>query len=281
MVNKLLQYDVLEKLGEGARSTIYSVVDPATKKLYAMKHVLRKNDKDARFIEQMQGEFEVSKNFNHPALRKSYDLKVTKNFLFKPTEAFLLMELVDGKPLDEMMPQTLIGVVDAFIRVAGGLQALHQLGYVHCDLKPINILRSRAGEVKLIDFGQTVRTGTVKDRIQGTPDYIAPEQVARKPVTFQTDVFNLGATMYVALTTKPIPTAYTVNKGGDNSFLVHDRIDTPQKLNPTVPTPLSNLIMECIATSPSKRPPGMDQVIQRLELAKHVLMKARNDPIAS
>src|SRR4051812_13003134 len=275
MVQKLLHYDVLEHLGDGARSSIYAVRDPRTGRKYALKHVLRKDDKDIRFIEQMEAEFEVSKLFNHPALRKTYELKFNKSIIpfTKPTEAFLLMELVEGKPLDEAMPRALIDVVDVFIQVAQGLQAMHQLGYVHCDLKPINLLRTSSGEVKIIDYGQTVKIGTVKERIQGTPDYIAPEQVARRAVTPQTDVFNLGATIYWALLGKTIPTLYTVNKGGEHSFLVDARIETPQQLNPTIPPTLSKLVMECISTNPSKRPQSMDSVIQRLEVVKYMLQK--------
>ncbi len=275
---KLLQYDVLERLGEGARSTIYAVRDPATGRKFAMKHVLRKDDKDVRFIEQMQAEFDCSKNFNHPVLRKSFDLKINRPLMgflgmAKPSEAFLLMELVEGKPVDQDMPRHLVEMVDLFIQVAEGLKHMHWLGYVHCDIKPINIMRTAEGQIKIIDFGQSCKAGTIKERIQGTPDYIAPEQVARRPVTAQTDVFNLGASLYWALTAKPIPTLYTTNKRGSTSLLSHDLMETPQQLNPKVPTALSKLIMECIATTPSKRPDSMEDVVRRLELVKHVLLK--------
>jgi serine/threonine-protein kinase len=279
MTQKLLQYDVVGRLGEGARSTIYAVYDPVLKKIYALKHVIRKEDKDQRFIDQVKAEYEVSHNFNHPNLRKSFELKIIKAMLIKDKEAFLVMELFDGKALDERLPGDLVQVVDVFIQAAEGLKVMHQLGYVHCDIKPNNILLNDLGEVKVIDFGQSCKVGTVKERIQGTPDYIAPEQVARKPVTPQTDVFNLGATLYWAMAGKTIPTLYTVNKQGQNSFLLDTRIETPQQLNPRVPTALSNLIMECVATAPAKRPPGMQEVIQRLELAKHILNKQGKKPV--
>jgi serine/threonine-protein kinase len=276
MVQKLLQYDVLDRLGEGAKSTIYAVLDPMTRKTFALKHVVRKEDKDIRYVEQMEQEFEVSRNLNHPVLRKSYDLKISKTLLLRVTEAFLVMELVTGKPLDQDLPRSLLDILDIFIQVADGVRAMHQAGYVHCDIKPINILRDDRGQIKIIDFGQSARAGTVKDRIQGTPDYIAPEQVVRRPVMPQTDIFNLGASLYWALTGRTIPTLYTVNKqGGDNSLLAHDLIQTPLELNPTMPPMLSKLIMECIATSPSKRPASMDEVIQRLELAKHIILKGQ------
>src|SRR5262245_35010246 len=111
MAQKLLHYDVLERLGEGARSTIYSVVDPATKKTYALHHVLRENPKDLRFSEQMEAEFEISRQFNHPNLRKSYELKINKTMLLKVAEAFLLMELVDGRTLDVRPPSNILDVL--------------------------------------------------------------------------------------------------------------------------------------------------------------------------
>jgi serine/threonine-protein kinase len=276
MAEKLLQYDVIDRLGEGAKSFIFLVVDPATRRQYALKHVTRVDPKDIRFIEQMETEFEVSRNFTHPNLRRSYELKVNKTLLMKVTEAFLLMELVDGKPLDVRPPGTIMEIVDTFIAAAHGLKAMHALGYVHCDIKPNNILRNERGDVKVIDFGQSAKIGTVKERIQGTPDYIAPEQVHRKPIDVQTDVYNLGATLYWALVGKPIPTLYTVNKKGENSFLVDTRIETPQQLNEKVPTALSNLTIDMIASKKERRPSTMDEVITRLELAKHVLLKQAN-----
>ncbi|MGA2582552.1 MAG: serine/threonine-protein kinase [Tepidisphaeraceae bacterium] len=274
MAEKLLQYEVLERLGEGARSVIYAVSDPQTHQVYALKHVVRQDAKDLRFIEQVENEYEISKQFNHPNLRKSYELKVVRTLLRKVTEVFLLMELFDGKPLDVLPPGNLVDIVDTFIQAAQGLKAMHQLGYAHCDIKPNNILRNVSGHVKVIDFGQGCKIGTVKERIQGTPDYIAPEQVARRPISVQTDVFNLGATIYWTLTGTNIPTLYTVNKKGENSFLLDQAIPSPADLNPRIPAGLSNLVMECVATRPSKRPADMEQLVTRLELIKHILTKS-------
>ena len=273
MAEKILQYDVMNVLGEGAKSTIYRVNDPATGRQFALKHVKRIDTKDIRFVEQIQNEFDISKLFTHENLRRSFDLKIVKSMFMKVSEAFLVMELFEGYTLDVRPPSTMLETVEIFIQTCRGLKALHQMGFIHADLKPNNILKSDLGTVKVIDFGQSCRAGIIKERIQGTPDYISPEQVARRPITIQTDIFNLGATIYWTLTGKTIPTLYTVNKKGENSFLLDSKIDTPQQLNPKVPPALSNLVMDCVATSPRKRPADMDGVMQRLELAKHILHK--------
>ena len=281
MVTKLLHYEVIEALGEGARSQIYAVRDPNTRQIYALKHVVRTDAKDIRFIEQMETEFELCRQFTHVNLRRAFDLKIVKTMLLKVSEAFMVMEYVEGKALDVKLPPTMMAIVDTFIQVAQGMRAMHQMGYAHCDMKPNNILLTPQGVAKVIDYGQSCKIGTIKERIQGTPDFIAPEQVARRPVTVQTDVFNLGATLYWCLTGRHIPTLYTVNKKGENSFLLDATIDTPIDLNRRVPLAVSNLVMECIATKPAKRPSDMDQVLSRLELGKHILQKAADpDPFA-
>ena len=183
MAAKLLHYDVIDVLGEGAASTIYRVNDPATGRKFALKHVKRIDAKDIRFIQQIENEFEISRQFTHANLRRSFDLKINKTLLLKVAEAFLVMELFEGHTLDLRPPSTLLDTVETFIQTCHGLRAMHQMGFVHADLKPNNILRSEAGAVKVIDFGQSCRLGIIKERIQGTPDYISPEQVARRPIT--------------------------------------------------------------------------------------------------
>jgi eukaryotic-like serine/threonine-protein kinase len=274
MAETLLHYDLLERIGEGARSTIWRASDKNTGRIVALKHVVRKEDKDIRFIEQMEAEFNLAKNFNHPNLRKTMDLKIMRTLLRRVTEAVMILEYVEGVPLDQKPPESIEKTLDTFVQVASGLAQMHKLGFVHCDIKPNNLLRATDGQVKVIDYGQSCPVGTVKERIQGTPDYIAPEQVNRKPVTVQTDVFNLGATLYWALTGKHIPTAYTVQKAkGGNNLLSDELFDSPLDLNPLVPPVVSEMVMACVSTNPKKRPADMDAMIQKLEIGKHLMKK--------
>ena len=275
----LFGFDVIDYIGEGAGSRIYVVTHPATGQIYALKHVTPKTDKDQRFVEQLENEYAVGRLVQHGGLRRSIELFVNRSFFRKVTEAGLLLELFDGVPLEQRLPKTLAGTVDVFVHTARALEALHQMGYIHCDLKPNNILVDVRGQVKVIDLGQACKSNTAKSRIQGTPDFIAPEQVKCQPVTARTDVYNFGATLYWALTGKKMPTLFTIKKSA-NSFLLDDRIPAPRVLNESVPETLSNLTMECVRNSPVKRPAAMAEVARRLEIIQHALQKEtrRDDP---
>ena len=268
----LFGYDVVNRLGEGAGSHLYVVCDQQTAQLYALKHVVRRTEKDIRYIQQLRNEFEVSRLFRSPILRKCVDLKINKKMFGGPSEAALVMELVDGETLEkiELLPPGQL--IDVFTQVARGLSALHHLRFVHCDMKPHNILVSPDGQVKVIDFGQCCKIGTVKERVQGTPDFIAPEQVRLKPVTPQTDIYCFGATLYWALTHQRVPTLFTSERADWDSLRDQD-FPSPLELNPSVPEPLSKLAMWCCKISLGSRPPDMNMVIAGLEKIRQAIRK--------
>ena len=180
-VKEILGYDVLATLGEGAKSKIYAVKDRHNQ-VYALKHVIKSEPKDSRFIEQALLEHRVSSRLNHPCLRRSYKV-VRLRRLLRINEVFVLMEMIDGITLEGYQPPDLVRLCQVCGQIAEGLMAMHEAGYVHADIKPNNVMVTDDGQVKIIDFGQSCRSGTVKERIQGTPDYIAPEQVRRKALS--------------------------------------------------------------------------------------------------
>lgn len=268
----LFGYEVLESIGEGAGSAIFAVSHPETKQIYALKHVVRKTDKHARFIDQLEAEFDVARKCNHPNLRRVIDYHTKKTLLGKVTEAALVMELFDGAPLETNLPRAMTQIIDCFAETGKALECMHTAGFVHCDLKPNNILISKEGVIKVIDLGQACPVGTKKERIQGTPDYISPEQVKCLPVSIQTDIYNLGATMYWALSGRKMPTLFTIQKG-ENSLLSDDLIQAPHLINPMVPEALSNFTMECVRINPKKRPANMGEVVRRLDIINHVIQR--------
>ena len=274
----LYGFEVIDFLGEGAGSMIYAATDPISSQLYALKHVVVKKEKDQRFIEQLTTEFEVGSKISHPLLRRSVDLKTTKPLLRKITEAALVMELFEGSSCETRPPSSVPAIVSIFRQTAEALGAMHAHGYIHCDLKPNNILVATDGRVKVIDLGQACTIGSVKKRIQGTPDFIAPEQVRCEPLSIQTDVYNLGATFYWMLSGRKLPTLFTVKKS-KNSFLVANSIPAPHDLNQHVPENLSHLVMECVRIPTAKRPAGMSELCNRLDIIRHTLSSPHPSPL--
>ena len=151
------------------------------------------------------------------------------------------------------------------------MQAMNEAGFVHADMKPNNIIVDDNGNAKIIDLGQCCPIGTIKKRIQGTPDYIAPEQVRRFPLDARTDVYNFGASLYWTLTGKPIPTILA--KPGSMTVPGQNAMATPpEKLNADVPPLLSRLILDCIRLQPVERPASMREVSMRLGLILQKLL---------
>ncbi len=267
----LFGYEVLETLGTGARSTIYLVRDTRTGKSFALKRVIRNSGADQRFLDQAIFEHDVSQKFNHPSLRKSHKLIRHRKFL-RVSEVLVVMEAVFGQTLEQRRPRSMLEVCRIFQDTAIALGVMHRAGYVHADIKPNNILVTDKDMVKIIDFGQSCPIGTRKQRIQGTPDYIAPEQVRRDHITPMTDVFNLGASMYFVLTNKHVPTL--IPKAGQVGAAINtgkasvgNACPPPVEINSDVPPALSSLVMNCIAMEPRERPESMTRIYERLEMA--------------
>lgn len=267
-------YIIYERLGIGARSSIWLVADRETGEQFALKRVIRRATDDARFLVQAENDFEVSSKLDHPYLRRSYDIRRIRK-LFSVKELHVIMEYVDGRTLEDIGPLGMHGLIGLFQKVAEGLEALHRLGYVHADMKPNNIMVGNDGQVKIIDFGQSCPIGHIKNRVQGTPDYMAPEQAQRGvPLTERTDIFNFGATLYWAITGKTFPTVMQSKKRATGIDLVGPReAPEPHELNPNVPTALSRLVMDCCQPTPKDRPSDMREVRFRLEVTQHILDK--------
>lgn len=273
MAFSLPGYRIINTIGVGARSTIYLGVDMRTAAKVAVKHVIRETPEDDRFIEQAETEHAVSSQVSHPYLRKTLAIHRVKKLL-ATRELVLVMEYVDGLPLEKARPNRMLSFLTICRRVSAGLGALHESGHVHSDIKPNNILLGAKGVLKIIDFGQSCPLGHRKERIQGTPDYIAPEQVRRLPLDARTDVYNLGATMYWLLTSENYPTALQGNDPrGGMRIVSADRPLAPNELNDKIPLALSKLVMECCKDNPAERPADMRQLAARLEMVEKLWRK--------
>lgn len=273
MPPELSGYRVLRSLGVGARSTISLAKDLNTGRDVAIKQVIRNGPEDDRFIEQAEVEYKVSSPLDHRYLRKCLSIHRVKKLL-SVREVMLVMEHVEGLPLQEARPNRLNTFLIIAQRVAQGLQSLHASGYVHSDIKPNNIMLGANGVLKIIDFGQSCPIGHRKGRVQGTPDYIAPEQVRRMPLDERTDVYNLGATLYWLLTSENYPTALQgASTRGEVRLLSGSKPLAPIELNDKIPLSLSNLVMECCRDNPAERPSDMQQLLGRLGAVQKVWQK--------
>ncbi len=270
-------FRIMSEIGRGAASIIYLVQDPKTKQIWALKHVEKTDPKAQRFLDQAAIEYKIANQINHPAIRRIEKL-IKSGSLLKIKDLYLVMELVDGVSMFDETPTDLTVLIDLFQQTASGLAEMHDLGYVHADMKPHNIIVGSDIEgnlsAKVIDLGQSCKIGTIKKRIQGTPDYIAPEQVHRREITPKTDIYNFGATMYWALTGKTIPTAMGTKSdslvGSLDDALIEKAIPI-NELRDDLPDRLAELIMQCFEVNPDNRPDSMAYVASKLDLILGIL----------
>lgn len=242
-------FRVLAKLGDGAASRLFVVSDPETRQILALKHVRAEDSRDRRFLVQAEREHLVGSRVSSSLVRASRRL-IRYRELVRTTEIALILDFIDGEPLDRPGHLPLWEQVSIFADVAAGLAHLHDLGWAHADLKPGNIIRTGLGRGTIIDLGQAARLGETKPRIQGTPGFLAPEQLERGAIDSRTDAFLLGATIYKRLTGR-----YAA--GGISGPMSHKPL---RRLVASAPVALEALVERCLDPHPGRRPHQMDQV---------------------
>lgn len=276
MSEKIGTFQVLNKLGVGAHSSILQIRRNSDGRQYALKIVKIESEDDLKFLDQAEHEFEVAKKLDHPNLIKILALEKQKSFGFfgGVKEVKQLIEFVNGKTLDQFKIIPPPVQLQIFRDIASALEMMHRRNICHGDIKPNNIMLSRSGQVKVIDYGLAWIKGQDKHRIQGTPEYMAPEQV-KMQVSEKSDMFNFGATMYRLLTWQHIP---LVLPQGDNSVPLDEdgwkrHYKPVAARNPQCIPGLAQLVDRCLAYRSSHRPENMHEVHQNLQLlvSKHVL----------
>src|SRR5262249_20861946 len=151
-----------------------------------------------------------------------------------------------GATLDTLPRLSIPRLVQVFVQIAAGLVHMHRRGVYHADLKPNNIMLSRTGEVKIIDYGLAWIKGENKRRVQGTPEYMAPEQAKPGFVNERTDIYNFGAAMY-RLVTWRLPPSSAVKNDLPMDEKIQARLLKPvQEYNGQAPPALCDLIHSCL-----------------------------------
>ncbi|QJW99272.1 serine/threonine-protein kinase [Frigoriglobus tundricola] len=243
---------VLSELGSGAGSRVFHVRRWADGAEYALKVVSCDRRADRRYTEQLRNEYRIGSMLDHPNLTKVLAFELRRDWLFRPRTARLLTELVPGQALSRLPALPLGQALRVFERTAAALAHMHSRGVFHADLKPDNLVYDRAAGVKVIDYGLARVAGERSARVQGTPQYMAPETAATRIVTARTDIYNLGATMYHVVTRSALAPMVL---GIPLTPRAHAaRIKPVATLAPDAPQGLCDLIHRCLDHNPDHRP---------------------------
>ncbi len=253
-----MKYVVESILHSNGPTTVMLVNDPAAlSKRYAVKVIKREDEKQDGLLARAEAAAEASPKLNHPGVLSYHDYRPIKAW-FKIARGELLMDYVDGKPLDKLKGLGVGPCVLIFRQMASALAHMHRRKVTHGDLEPGHVLLTRTGQIKLINYGASL----VPQELRPAPSraYAAPEVVRENRILEPSDVYSLGAIMYQLLTGRPFAAAKP--KSGEEDAM---KIPNPSALNPKVPTALSNLVVSCLHRHPPKRVQSPYDVLQHVE----------------
>ena len=200
---KLKNYRVIKKIGHGGMGLVYVAEDLALGRLVALKVLAPYLVQDPEILERFRFEARNQAQLVHANITMVY------SFLVEDEQAFLVLEFIDGETLESRINRegriVAKEALPIFRKILGALGYAHSKGVIHRDIKPGNIAFTSEGNVKIMDFGIALNieeTGrlTKTGHILGTPHYMAPEQILGKELTFRTDIYALGITLFEMLT---------------------------------------------------------------------------------
>jgi tetratricopeptide (TPR) repeat protein len=257
------RYQVLQELAAGGMGRVYLARDVALERFVALK-VLSDTWRDHRELrERFLREARVAAKLSHPNVVAVHDVGDDDG------RPYMALEYVEGRDLSSLLKErgklTSGEALPILLAVAQALEAAHELGIVHRDVKPGNVFLRKDGAIKLGDFGIARLEGldlTETGIAVGTPRYMAPEQACGQSVDGRADVYALGVMTYRLLTGRP-PFV-----GGDLAYQhVHATPPDPREFEPGIPPMLAQLILSCLAKKPSSRPPTAARFAELLEAA--------------
>jgi serine/threonine-protein kinase len=254
-VPNIPRYEILGRLGEGATAVVYRALDRELHRYVALKVQRQLVAPDEVASQRFRREAQAAAGIPHPNVVMVHDAGEDHGRLY------LVMELVDGRPLSELLKerrQTLKDLLRILEKAARGVAAAHEKGIVHRDLKPSNILVSDRGESKVADFGlahlldSTARLTKTGSSL-GTPLYMSPEQVEgrAKDISPRTDVYSLGAILY------EIVTGHVPHEGETMmeiyGRIVHDDPKRPSTWDSSIPQDLQTVTLKALEKDPQRR----------------------------
>ena len=257
------RYRLVERIAAGGMGEVWRGHDETLQRDVAVKVLLPASAQDEGFVERFRAEARLSSQLAHPNVGTVHD------FGEQDGQAFLVMEFMTGEPLStlirERAPMPPAEVTEILHQTALALQAAHDAGVVHRDVKPANIVVDADGYAKLTDFGIARALSeapmTQTGEVLGTPHYLAPEQAAGRPAGPLSDVYALAVVGYEMLTgRRPFNGESMVT-----TALAHLSQPAPQ-LSDEVGEPLRTTVMAALAKDPSQRPASAAEFAAALQL---------------
>lgn len=258
-------YRIERELGSGGMGTVYLGRHVETGRMAAVKVLPASLARETGFVARFNREVAAMQQLQSPHIVELYDSGEDQGTYY------YAMEYVPGETLTERLQREKRlpwrEAIDIAVQVCKALKAAHNCGIVHRDLKPSNLLIHESGTVKLTDFGiaQVFATSklTVTGGILGTAEYMSPEQAQGKRATRQSDIYSLGAVLYVMLTGRPPFTGKTtleiIQKHKFSQF------DSPRRIVPEIPLWLDEIICKCLSKKTEDRYPDAYVVMLRLQ----------------
>jgi serine/threonine protein kinase len=248
------RYQILDTIATGGMAVIYKAQDIVLERQVALKVLKKELSIDEQFRIKFRSEAKASAKLIHPNIITVFD------FGFDGEHLYLVMEYIDGVDLKTIInedgPINLNQALDYLIQAGKGLGFAHNSGFVHCDVKPQNMLVTKSGVLKITDFGvaralESISRDEKYEVVWGSPYYLSPEQASGKPPSPASDVYSLGIIAYELVTGK-LPFL------ADNSTeLVKMHRNTlplpPIDINPDLPESLSQAILKALSKDPGER----------------------------
>jgi serine/threonine protein kinase len=273
---KLGHFILLRLIGTGGMGGVYHARDETLGRDVAIKVMLKSLGDDAQFVETFRREAQAAAKLNHPNIAQIYSFGQAQG------QPYIVMELVRNNSLANMMEDSQrldpSLAMDIGLHIAEGLQAAYEIGLMHGDIKPENILMDERGNAKLVDFGlASFVDQAAAEGVWGTPYYIAPEKIKRQKADARSDIYSLGGTLYHAIAGQapfdgktPLeviqarlgstpPDLATVAKGTDKA--------------------VSGIVMRMLEEQPARRYPTYASLISDMRKAVSTLPKPTKAPV--
>jgi eukaryotic-like serine/threonine-protein kinase len=267
------RYRLTDRIAAGGMGEVWRGEDVLLNRAVAVKLLPTGRAGDESFLARFRAEARYAASLSHPGIARVYDYGESAEF----GGAYLIMELVQGEPLSAILARAGRLSPDATLDIVGqaarALDAAHQAGIVHRDIKPGNLLVAAGGTTKITDFGiaTAVRAAqashlTETGMVMGTAMYVSPEQATGAPVDASSDIYSLGVVAYECLAghvpfmaSEPLAIAYA-----------HKHEPVPA-LPPDVPQPVADLVYNMLAKTPAGRPVSARVVADRADMLREAV----------